>query len=121
MTSNLYVYFDLGEYEDNPNLGSFSIDPDFSDVRVKKDEGNFCEIVVKKITNRTNDLELKLINGDYWVASASFEIPVTRDVIDDLRTAVSSGQAKLSLGDYEFISNAAVNEILFKENYFDLL
>ena len=71
MTSNLYVYFDLGEYEDNPNLGSFRIDPDFSDVRVKKDEGNFCEIVVKKITNRTNDLELKLINGDYWVASAS--------------------------------------------------
>ena len=37
MTSNLYVHFDLGDYEDNPELESFSVDPGSSDIRVKKE------------------------------------------------------------------------------------
>jgi hypothetical protein len=119
MTSNLYVHFDLGDYEDKPELESFSVDPDSSDIRVKKEEGNFCELVVQNTTYRTNELELEMSGGG-WMASASFEIPVTRDVIDDLRNALSSGQAKLRLGQYEFKSNAADNEYLFRENYFDL-
>ena len=119
MTSNLYVHFDLGDYEDKPELESFSVDPDSSDIRVKKEEGNFCELVVQNTTYRTNELELEMSGGG-WMASASFEIPVTRDVIEDLRNALSSGQAKLRLGQYEFKSNAADNEYLFRENYFDL-
>ncbi len=119
MTSNLYVHFNLGDYEDNPELESFSIDPDSSDIRVKQEEGNFCELVVGNMKYRTNELELEMSGGG-WLASAFFEMPVTREVIDDLRSALSSGQAKLRLGQFEFISNAADNDYLFSENYFDL-
>ncbi len=115
MTSNLYVHFNLGDYEDNPELESFSIDPDSSDIRVKQEEGNFCELVVGNMKYRTNELELEMSGGG-WLATAFFEVPITGEVIDDLRSALSSGQAKLRLGQYEFISNAADNDYLFNEN-----
>ena len=118
MTSDLQVNFDLGDYEDYPEgeLESFRVDEGY--VAVKKDKGNFCEIVVDDKTYKTDELELEFSLGG-WMAGAVFDLPVTREAIGDLRKAVSSGQAKLRLGEYEFVSNEADNEYLFSENYFD--
>ena len=118
MTSDLQVNFDLGDYEDYPEgeLESFRVDEGY--VAVKKDKGNFCEIVVDDKTYKTDELELEFSLGG-WMAGAVFDLPVTREAIGDLRKAVSSGQAKLRLGEYEFVSNEADNEYLFRENYFD--
>jgi hypothetical protein len=118
MTSDLQVNFDLGDYEDYPEgeLESFAAAEGY--VTVKKDKGNICQIVVNDKTYKTDELELELSGGG-WMAGAVFDLPVTREAIDDLRKAVSSGQAKLRLGEYEFVSNEADNEYLFRENYFD--
>jgi len=118
MTSDLQVNFDLGDYEDYPEgeLESFAAAEGY--VTVKKDKGNFCQIVVNDKTYKTDELELEMSGGG-WMAGAVFDLPVTREAIDDLRKAVSSGQAKLRLGEYEFVSNEADNEYLFRENYFD--
>ena len=118
MTSNLQVNFDLGDYEDYPegDLESFRVNEGY--VIVKKDEGNFCEIVVKKVPFKTNELELEFSGGG-WMANAVFDIPVTQESIGDLRNAVSSGLARLRLGEYEFKSNEMDNEYLFRENYFN--
>jgi hypothetical protein len=118
MTSDLQVNFDLGDYEDYPEgeLESFAAAEGY--VTVKKDKGNICQIVVNDKTYKTDELELEMSGGG-WMAGAVFDLPVTREAIDDLRKAVSSGQAKLRLGEYEFVSNEADNEYLFRENYFD--
>ena len=118
MTSDLQVNFDLGDYEDYPEgeLESFRVDEGY--VAVKKEKGNFCEIVVDDKTYKTDELELEFSLGG-WMAGAIFDLPVTREAISDLRKAVSSGQAKLRLGEYEFVSTEADNEYLFRENYFD--
>ena len=116
--SNLQVNFDLGEYGDYPDLEQFSIDPDGSDVRVRKEPGNYCEIVVDGIVFETNELELEMSGGG-WTASALFDIPVTPESIGKLRDSVAGGHAKLRLGEYEFLSEKDFNESLFRDNYFD--
>jgi hypothetical protein len=118
MTSNLQVNFYLGDDESYPEgeLESFRVDEGY--VTVKKDKGNFCEIVLDDKSYKTDELELEFTLGG-WMASAVFDLPVTREAIGDFRKAVSSGQVKLRLGEYEFVSNEAENEYLFSENYFD--
>ncbi len=116
MTSNLYVHFDLGDYEDNPELESFSINPDASDIRVKQEEGNFCELVVGNMKYRTNELELEMSGGG-WLASAFFEIPVNQESIGELQKAIASGNAKLKLGEYEYFSTKEQNVDIFDEDY----
>ena len=112
MTRNLQVYFDLGDYMDNLNLESFLID---EGSEVKNDERNFCEIVVNDATHTTNEIFLEMSLGS-WMANASFEIPVTRESIGELRTAISGGQAKLHLGEFEYISNKENNVDIFEDD-----
>jgi hypothetical protein len=118
MASNLRVHFDLGEYGDYPDLEQFSIAPDGSDVRVRKEPGNYCEIVIDGTVSETNELELEMSGGG-WTASASFDIPVTPEAIRKLRECVTGGHVKLKLGEYEILSEKDFNESLFRENYFD--
>ncbi len=113
---DLQVNFDLGEYGEYPDLEDFSIRE--GDVRVKKNPGNFCEIFLNGDRFETNVLELELSGGG-WIANAIFDIPLTREYIDVVRSAIVEGQAKLRLGEYQFTSSEIFNEHIFTENYFD--
>ena len=115
MTASLDVFFDLGEYDDYPDLDVFRVGD--SDVRVKKDPGNYCELSLNGNVFVTNYLELEFSGGG-WTASAMFDVSVTPETIGDIRIAVAGGLAKLRLGEYEFHSDEFFNDALFDDNFF---
>lgn len=106
------VSFYLGTYVEHPEFEEFSIAPEMSDVRVKKDKNNFCRLIMGEVTYMTTELELELDSGQ-WYLSANFEIPDFKNVLEQFREAVANGKAELRLGNSSFLSNMDDNSHLF--------
>ena len=111
MTNYLMVYFNLDEDGVYPGLEEYRESD--SDVRVKKESGNYCELAINGTLFRTNELELEFSLGG-WTASALFNLSVTSEILGELREAIAGGRAKLRLGKYEFFSDEYFNEHLFQ-------